>query len=216
MMEEKQAKKSNPFPYRSKEQCARWYRFVYCIAFVAYRLVYWLKTIGRENIPDGPAVICPRHCTAIDPPMVCFGMTRKHKPRIMAKRELLEIPVLGRILYNIGVFGVQRGENDMSAIKNGLRSLKDGNKLIIFPEGTRVQEGERVQAQTGAVMFALKAGVPLVPVYLTRASKFHPMTMVFGEPYMPQIAGKRATAEEYRKLADELLEKIYALESQVK
>lgn len=203
------------FPYRTKQQCTPWFQMVYSIAWLAYRLIYGLKVIGRENIPEGAAVICPRHCTAIDPPMVYFAMGRKHFPRVIAKQELLEIPVLGRILYNIGVFGVRRGENDMSPIKNGLRCLKEGTKLIIFPEGTRVQEGEHVEAQTGAIMFALKTGAPLVPVYLTRAKKFHQMTMVFGEPYYPQIAGKRATPEENRKLADELLEKIYALESKV-
>ncbi|MGM9593206.1 MAG: lysophospholipid acyltransferase family protein [Candidatus Onthomonas sp.] len=213
--QEKQVKKEKKFPYRTKEQCTVWYHIVYSVAFIAYRLIYGLKVIGRENIPDGPAVICPRHCTAIDPPMVYFGLGRKHFPRTIAKQELLEIPVLGRILYNIGLFGVRRGENDMAPIKNGLRCLKEGSKLIIFPEGTRVREGEKVQAQTGAIMFALKTGAPLVPVYLTRAKKFHKMTMVFGEPYYPQIAGKRATPEENRRLADELLEKIYALESKV-
>jgi 1-acyl-sn-glycerol-3-phosphate acyltransferase len=188
---------------------------VYPVAFFIYRLIYGLKVIGRENIPDGPAVICPRHCTAIDPPMVCFGLTRKRHPRIIAKIELLQIPVLGQILYRIGVFGVHRGENDIAPIRNGLKSLKEGSQLIIFPEGHRVHEGETAQAQTGAIMFSLKAGVPLVPVYLTRAKRFHRMTMVFGEPYQPKIAGKRATPEEYRMLADELLNKIYALESRV-
>lgn len=215
-MAEKAEQTKKKFPYRTKAQCIGWYNIVYCVAFVVYRLIYWLKVIGRENIPDGPAVICPRHCSAVDPPMVYFGLTKKHFPRTIAKQSLLEIPVLGRILYNIGIFGIRRGENDMAPIKNGLRCLKEGDKLIIFPEGTRVHEGESVQAQTGAIMFALKTGAPLVPVYLTRAKRFHRMTMVFGKPYMPKIAGKRATAEESRQLADELLEKIYALESQVK
>lgn len=212
MMEEKQEKKKQ-FPYRPKERCLIWFRITYVFAFIAYRLIYPLRVIGRENIPEGAAVICPRHCTAIDPPMVYLAMGRKHYSRVIAKQELLEIPVLGPLLYRIGVFGVRRGENDISPIKNGLRCLKEGTKLIIFPEGTRVAEGEHVEAQTGAIMFALKTGAPLLPVYLTRAKKFHRLTIVFGEPYHPQIAGKRATPEESRKLADELLEKIYALES---
>lgn len=216
-MEEKQSNKKpeKKFPYRSKEACAPWFHLVYSVAYVIYMLIYPLRVIGRENIPEGAAVICPRHCTAIDPPMVYFALGRKNFPRVIAKQELLEIPVLGPILYRIGVFGVRRGENDMSPIRNGLRCLKEGTKLIIFPEGTRVHEGEHVEAQTGAIMFALKTGAPLVPVYLTRAKKFHRLTMVFGEPYHPQIAGKRATPEENRQLADELLEKIYALESKV-
>lgn len=217
-MEENQRttpQKKHKFPYRPTAKCLPWFRGIYYFALAAYRLIYGLRVIGRENIPEGAAVICPRHCTAIDPPMVYFAMGWKHYARVIAKQELLEIPVLGRILYNIGVFGVRRGENDISPIKNGLRCLNEGTKLIIFPEGTRVHEGEHVEAQTGAIMFALKTGAPLLPVYLTRAKKFHRMTIVFGEPYHPQIAGKRATPEENRKLADELLEKIYALESKV-
>ena len=214
-MEEKQPKQGKKFPYRTKKQCRIWFYLVYSVAYIAYRLVYRLRVIGKENIPEGAAVICPRHCTAVDPPMVYFAMGRRHFPRVIAKQELLEIPILGTFLYKMGVIGVRRGENDMSPIKSGLRCLKEGDKLIIFPEGTRVKEGEKVEAQTGAIMFALKTGTPLVPVYLTRAKKFHKMTIVFGEPYYPQIAGKRATPEENRKLADELLEKIYALESKI-
>ena len=211
----KPSKKENPFPYRTKEQCLPWYRVVYSVVYILYQLIYPLRVIGRENLPDTPAVICPRHCSAVDPPMVCIGMTLRRHPRIIAKMELLQIPVLGKILYKIGVFGVRRGENDIAPIRNGLRSLKEGSQLIIFPEGHRVHEGETAEAQTGAIMFALKAGVPLVPVYLTRAKRFHRMTMVVGQPYHPQIAGKRATPQEYRALADELLAKIYALEAQV-
>ncbi|MCC8182184.1 MAG: 1-acyl-sn-glycerol-3-phosphate acyltransferase [Clostridiales bacterium] len=214
-MSEERERQKKKFPYRTAKQCKPWYLAVYGILFIIYRSIYHLRVIGRENIPDGPAVICPRHCTLVDPPMMYFGLTRKHFPRTMAKEELLETPVLGWLLYRIGILGVRRGENDMSSIKNGLRCLKEGTQLIIFPEGTRVREGEHVQAQTGAIMFALKTGAPLVPVYLTRARKFHRMTMVFGEPYHPQIAGKKATPEEMRQLADELLEKIYALESRI-
>lgn len=204
------------YPYRTTAQCRPWYLVIYPIAWLVYHIFFWLRVVGRENIPDGPAVICPRHCTAADPPIACFGLTRKQPARLMAKKELIEIPVFGKLLYLLGAFPVHRGANDMSSIKNALRCLKEGSKLIMFPEGTRVHEGEASEAKTGAIMFALRSGAPLVPVYLTRAKPFHRMTMVFGEPYHPQIAGRRATPEEYQRLADELLGKIYALESQVK
>lgn len=211
----KPEKKPKKRPYRTAEQCKPWYFWIYPIIWVIFRVVYGLKVYHRECIPEGACVICPRHSGTADPPMVAFAMKKKTYPRVMAKQELLDIPFIGWILYQIGVFGVQRGSNDMASIKSGLKALKEGSKLMIFPEGTRVKEGEKPQAQTGAIMFALKAGVPLVPVYLTRTKPFHQMKVVFGEPYMPHIEGKRATPEEYRKLADELLEKIYALESEI-
>lgn len=215
-MAEEKEKKRKKRPYRTAKQCHWWYYFIYPVLWVAFRLVFGLKVYNRDKIPEDACVICPRHSSNIDPPMVAFAMTKKIYPRIMAKQELMEIPFVGWILYKIGVFGVDRGSNDMASIKSGLKALKEGSKLVIFPEGTRVKEGEKAQAQTGAIMFALKAGVPLVPVYLTRARRFQTVKVVFGDPYYPQIAGKRATPEEYRQLADELLEKIYALESQIK
>ncbi|MBQ3089185.1 MAG: 1-acyl-sn-glycerol-3-phosphate acyltransferase [Oscillospiraceae bacterium] len=212
----KQEKKpAQKFPYRTSQQCRPWYFFIYPFIWLIFRSVYGLKVFHRERLPEGSCIVCPRHVGNADPPMVAFAMKKKAYPRVMAKQELLEIPFIGWILYKIGVFGVNRGANDMASIKNGLRALKEGSKLLIFPEGTRVKEGETPKAQTGAIMFALKAGVPLVPVYLTRTNKFETMKIIFGEPYMPQIAGKRATAEEYRMLADELLAKIYALESEL-
>ncbi len=207
--------KKQKYPYRTAKQCRPWYILIYSVIWLFYRAIFWLRIKGRENIPDGPAVICPRHCTAADPPIACFGLTKKHSARMMAKQELLEVPVIGQALYLLGAFPVNRGANDMAAIKSALRCLKEGSKLLMFPEGTRVREGETPEAKTGAIMFALRSGAPIVPVYLTRAKPFRPMTMVFGEPYHPQIAGRRATPEEYQRLADELLQKIYALEDRV-
>lgn len=212
---EKPEKKVKKRPYRTAEQCKPWYWWIYPIIWIIFRSVYGIKVYHRERLPEGGCVVCPRHSSNVDPPMVAFALKKKAYPRIMAKQELMEIPFIGWIFYMIGVFGVHRGSNDMASIKSGLKALKEGSKLMIFPEGTRVKEGEKPQAQTGAIMFALKAGVPLVPVYVSRAERFKKVKVVFGEPYMPQIAGKRATAEEYRKLADELLEKIYALESEI-
>lgn len=200
---------------RTRQQEERNYRLFYVILYPFFNLLFPNKTLHRDRVPEGPCIICPNHTSLADPPMACYAVTKKHPLRIMAKKSLMEIPILGKIFEAIGTFGVDRGNNDMSAIKNALRVLKDGCKLLMFPEGTRVAEGEDSSAKTGAAMLALKTGVPLVPVYMSRKKKlFRRSTVVIGEPYVVKPAGRVAKKEEYAVVADDLLKRIYALEEE--
>ena len=191
----------------------RLYRVLYAVLWPVFHLLYPIKVTGRANVPEGAAVICPNHTHALDPFFVVFAFRRKHILRAMAKAELMRVPVLGWLLRRVGVFGVERGSADIGAVKTSLRYLKDGRKLLMFPEGTRVSEGESVEAKTGAAMFSTRAGVPIVPVYIeARKRLFRRNRVVIGQPFMPQIAGRKGTTEEYRAIADELMERIRALE----
>ena len=191
------------------------YRLLYAIVYPFFMLVHPVRAVGREHIPEGPAVICPNHTALSDPLFVVFAFHRKYPLRTMAKVELLRVPVLGWLLSKAGVFGVDRGAADVSAIKKSLRFLKEGNKLMMFPEGTRVGEGENVEAKTGAAMLATRTDVPIVPVYVPAQKRwFRPTTVVIGEPYHPQLEGKRATPEDYHRIAHDLMDRVHALEKQ--
>ena len=214
MAEEKKAKK----PERTREQETKGYHLVYNLCWPPYHALYPMKTLHRERIPDGAFIACPNHSSLLDPPMAAFALTKKHPVRIMAKKSLLEIPVIGWFMENGGVIGVDRGNADINAIKRSLRVLKDGYPMMIFPEGTRVKEiGARGEAHTGPVMLAMKTGVPLLPMYIPQGKKpFHRTTIVIGEPYTIAPALKRATNAELESAAAELLEKIYALAEESK
>ena len=146
----------------------RFFYVLYTVLWPIFNLIHPVKAIGRENIPEGAALICPNHTRASDPFFVLFAFKRKHIMRAMAKAELMRVPVIGWLLGKAGVFGVERGSADINAVKTALRVLKDGYKLLLFPEGTRVAEGqeEEHEAKTGAAMLAVRTGVPIVPVYL--------------------------------------------------
>ena len=71
-------------------------------------------------------------------------------------------------------------------------------------------------AKTGCAMLAVRTGVPIVPVYVPAVKRwFHRNPVVFGEPYYPVYQGKKATAEDYRVIADDLMERIRSLEAEV-
>ena len=113
-------------------------------------------------------------------------MQQKRIFRIMAKKELFDIPVLGWLITKVGAFPVDRQISDINAQKTALQLLKSGDKLLIFPEGTRIRNGKESHPHGGAVMIAARMGVPIVPVYLSTDKRFwRPLDVVFGEPYHP-------------------------------
>lgn len=169
----------------------RYFSFLYAVIWPFFNLFRPIRAVGRENIPKGPAVICPNHTTAGDPFYVVFAFGHKCPMRAMAKIQIMRVPFVGWILSKAGVFGVDRGNNDMKAVKTALKFLKGGDKLLMFPEGTRVHEGENVSVKTGAALFATRAGVPLLPVYIQRKKRlFRPNTVVIGQPYYPKYEGR--------------------------
>ena len=192
--------------------------FIYglLVAIVRIAMFFWhpvFRVIGRENvISDSRAMICANHSGMADPIWIIFALRLGHVPRIMAKKEVMDVPLLGRLLRYFGIFGVDRGAADIGAIKTGLRCLHDEQQLLIFPEGTRVKNGQKVPPKRGAVMLAARAEAPIIPVYLTtKRYPFSPLTCVIGEPYKVKTEGKRLSDEQLEHLSEELINKIYQL-----
>lgn len=189
-----------------------WFHVLYAVIWPFFNLFRPLRVVGRENIPDGPAVICPNHTTLGDPFYVVFAFGRKYPMRAMAKIQIMRVPFIGWILGKAGVFGVDRGKADMKAVKTALKCLKEGNKLLMFPEGTRVHEGEDVTAKTGAAMFATRTGAPLLPVYIQRKKKiFGRNVVVIGQPYHPEYAGRKPTPDELDAIVGDLMDRVHKL-----
>ena len=189
-----------------------WFHFLYAVIWPFFNLFRPLRVIGRENIPQGAAVICPNHTTIGDPFYVVFAFGHRYPMRAMAKIQIMRVPFIGWILGKAGVFGVDRGHADMKAVKTALKFLREGNKLLMFPEGTRVHQGEDVSAKTGAAMFACRTGVPLLPVYIQPQKRlFARNLVVIGKPYYPQFSGRKPTADELDAITDRLMDQVHAL-----
>ncbi len=204
------------YRYLSKKGTDRLYHILFWPVFVVFCLFHPVRVKGRANIPEGAAVIAANHSAYADPIMIIMGFGYRNPLRVMAKEELFHIPVLGWLLIKLGIFGVNRGQNDIAAVKRAIKVLKEGCKLLLFPEGTRVScQEDSAEAKTGAVMFAVRAGAPLVPVYVPRKKRWFRFTQItVGEPYYPDVPARRATPEDYQRAADELMRRIYDLEDE--
>ena len=195
----------------------QFYRFLYLVVWPFFNLFHPVRTVGREHIPEGAAVICPNHTALSDPFFVAFAFQKKNPLRVMAKIQLMRVPVIGWLLGKAGIFGVDRGHADMHAAKTALRCLKEGHKLLIFPEGTRVEEGENVDAKAGAAMFATRTGVPLHPVYIQPEKRlFRSNLVVIGEPFQPTFQVRKPTADELDEITHELMNRVHKLEEAAK
>ncbi|MGN1030158.1 MAG: lysophospholipid acyltransferase family protein [Butyricicoccaceae bacterium] len=173
---------------------------------------YNFHVYGRENMPEGGAVVCANHSQWADPPMLGVAIGAKHDIAIMAKKELFEIKGLGLLIDALGAFPVDRGAADVKSIKTAIQAVKDGKKLMIFPEGTTKNHGG--EAKEGAAMIALRCKAPIVPVYITPDKKFRSrVNIIIGEPYMPERPGRGKDA--YREVADDIMRRIYALKDTV-
>ena len=147
----------------------------------------------------------------IDPFFMIFSMGVGCHLHFMAKAEIFRVPVVGPALRGIGMFPVDRKSGGAQAMMGAMKLLKSGEKVGMFPEGTRIMTEEESVAKVGAVRLAARMGVPIVPIYVPRKKRlFRFNKTVIGAPYMLEL-DKKASAEEFDQAANELMEKIRLL-----
>ena len=188
------------------------YFFLYPLIWIFMKLFHPWEVVGLEQLPEGGVLLCGNHSSMGDPFYVVCAIGHKPQIHVMAKDELMRIPVLGFLLKKAGMIGVKRGKSDVGSIKECMRVLKNGEKLLLFPEGTRVKEGETSQAHSGAAMLATRTGVPILPVYIpTKKHWFRKTKVIFGQPYQPEYEGRRPCSEDYERIAEDLMLRIRRL-----
>lgn len=186
------------------------YTVIRFILKITVFLVLPYKITGRENIPDGAAIICANHSSNVDPLLVAFAVPGKYHVCFLAKKELFKGRIAAWFFRSLGVISVDRGKADLDSMKLAFKCLKSGKKLGIFPEGTRVARDDDVEPKLGAVRIAEKTGAPIVPVYIPRTKKlFHRVRINVGEPLT--IEKRRRAKNEYAELANDLMSRINAL-----
>ena len=110
------------------------------------------------------------------------------------------------------VIFVNRGAHDIAAFSQCVDALaREQEKLLVFVEGTRCNREKHVRAKTGAVRMAAQAGVPVVPVFVTRnKTPFCPVSVVFGTPYRVGALDPN-DHDACQQASDRLLKTIYEL-----
>ncbi|MCI7804106.1 MAG: 1-acyl-sn-glycerol-3-phosphate acyltransferase [Oscillospiraceae bacterium] len=176
---------------------------------------YNVKVEGRENLPDCPFIIAANHRTFADPPLLAVT-SGCSKFGFVAKEELFKVPVFGWLIRKLGAFPVTRGKGDFSVINESVSRLKEGKRLVIFPEGTRSKTGKVGKGKTGVALIAARAGVPVVPAGIVFKGKLHfrsKVTIKYGKPLMPEELNlsQEPTPHELKTVKGKIMDSIVAL-----
>ena len=150
--------------------------YVYC------KIVYRFEVVGKENMPkEGAAIICGNHRTYLDPPLIEITCVRY--ARFLAKEELTKNKFFALLGIVFDAILVKRDSKEVKALKESLQTLKNGDCLALFPEGTRngLEKGEKVK--DGAAFFALRSGAPVIPCGIKGGEKGNrKVTITYGKP----------------------------------
>lgn len=186
------------------------------VAFI-FSIIMPYKVIGRDNIPkEGGMILALNHRSNLDVIMGAVACPRQLN--YMAKKELFENKLLGWLIGHLNAFPLDRVGNDLKAIKTALTVLKDGKVLGIFPEGTRVRNGEDVSAKAGVSMLALRGKVPVVPGVIVGDYKlFRKVYIIFGEPVsLEKYYDTKQSSEDLLRISGEILDEIKKMSEDTK
>jgi 1-acyl-sn-glycerol-3-phosphate acyltransferase len=181
------------------------YDLLRIVVRIAAVLAFRMRLKGREHIPAaGPVLVCANHQSSLDPPLI--GLAFERRLNYLARQGLFEIPVLRQMIRFLDAIPIDREGTGLAGLKETLRRLKQGELVLVFPEGTRSEDGEMAPLKPGVIAVARRCHAPLLPVGLDGAYDVLPRTSVLPRPAVVHLViGEPITPEEVASLDDESL-----------
>ena len=183
-----------------------------------YMKIFWrLQIINKERLENiGNCIIAANHISAFDPPFI--GSVIPTEIHYLAKAELFKNKLFGAFLLHVNCIPVRRGSIDKRAITLVKMVLRKGHSILIFPEGTR----KSTNVKSGIGKFAIEMKKDICPIYIENSTRFwqcllgkKKLKIVVGERIKAaEFAGLEDTKENYRLLANDVMNKINGLKNE--
>ncbi|MDD3376438.1 MAG: lysophospholipid acyltransferase family protein [Candidatus Riflebacteria bacterium] len=158
-----------------------WYNISQFLSRCIFKTYNRMKIYGTEQIPVGRQfVTVANHASVLDG--FIMGGSVRLPLFIMVKKEAFENPIKGFYLRKVMCFPVDRSIVDATAIKTAMRVLNEGYNLGLFPEGTRNRDGYIGEFKSGAIKFALKKKLPILPAYIHNSHLLTPPGKILPRP----------------------------------
>jgi len=157
---------------------------------------------GVERIPRGACLFAANHTSAADAPAVVGAIPRRIA--VLLKKSLFKWPIVGQAFRAVNFVPVNRSVRDaaIASVEKAAEAMKAGQSFLIYPEGTRSPDGRLQEFKKGAVMMAITAGVPIVPIICSGAHRImekHSLVIHPGEivvEFLPPIDASQFSFEE--------------------
>jgi 1-acyl-sn-glycerol-3-phosphate acyltransferase len=198
------------------------YQVGYNLSKAIAKTLFSFRVVHADRIiEEGGAILAMNHQSYLDPPLA--GICCKREIHFLARKTLLEWPILGPLFPKVNVVPVNQERADMSALKTIIRLVRAGGATIVFPEGARTLDGNLQPAQPGLGLVIAKTLAPVVPMRVFGAYeafprgssriRLHPITIVVGEPlYFTKDDVATAGKEAYQMLSQRVMDRIAAIE----
>ncbi|PYI88494.1 MAG: 1-acyl-sn-glycerol-3-phosphate acyltransferase [Verrucomicrobia bacterium] len=198
-----------------------WYWAGYTLSKLIGRIFFRYRVIHPERmIQTGPVILAMNHQSYLDPPLA--GIACKRPIYFLARKSLLNVPILGRILPKLNVIPVDQEGMDRGALKALLRILRAGEGALVFPEGARTPNGNLQPALPGLGFIIAKTRAPVVPMRIFGSHealprgggrlRFHPITVVIGRPmYFTELDISTDKKDLYQQLSRRVMNEIASL-----
>ena len=185
------------------------------------RLFFGFRIIHRERvIQTGPVILAMNHQSFFDPPLA--GNACDRPIYFLAKKSLMNVPILGWLLPKLHVIPVNLEGGDRSALKALIRILRAGDCALVFPEGSRTYDGNLQPALPGLGLLIAKTRAPVVPMRIFGAFEVWPIggkmrfsgriKIVVGEPiYFSDADLENGGKDLYEHLSQRVMGAIAAL-----
>lgn len=161
-----------------------------------FNVLWWVSTLGwlwrvevtgegLDHIASGGTyVIASNHRSHLDPVATIIALRRHLRFGFIVKRSLTLIPIWGWFILMNGYVPVDRGRTNRrnDPVRAGVRYLKRGRSVLIYPEGTRAPDHRFLPFKKGAFLLALRAGVPILPVVVSGTGDLLPKSRLFVRP----------------------------------
>lgn len=180
---------------------------------------------GREHVPRaGGLIVASNHISFQDPPLIGTALVREL--HYLAKEELFRQPVLGPLITYFNSIPIRRGMADLSGLHRAMECLKAGNALIVFPEGSRMRDGELHPGRPGVGMLSVNTDALILPCFISgsdRPNQWFWKRGTLGVSFGPaktwrELAGGAADEPPgralYQAVADGVMRDIAALKAQ--
>lgn len=197
------------------------YRFIRAVLYIVYRLLFRFRYFGSEKVPQQKdprgVILAPNHASYLDPPLL--GISLKRRVTYLAKQYLFEHGFVGWVLRNIGCYPIKsESASDFRSIRDLIRILKQGACVVVFPEGTRSEDGNLKDPEGGIGFLAVKSGAWVVPVYIKGSYEAFPkgakkprpakIEVHYGEPFLPAQEAGDGTVDHYLAVSRQIMDKI--------
>jgi len=199
-----------------------YYSLGYHLSRLFARLFYGFRIVHRERvIQTGPVILAMNHQSFLDPPLA--GNACDRPIFFLAKKSLMDVPILGWLLPKLNVIPVSLEGSDRSALKALIRILRANECALVFPEGSRTSDGTLQPAQPGLGLVIAKTRAPVVPMRIFGAHEVWPIhgklrfrgkiTIVVGEPiYFSDVDLTGDGKDLYQRLSQRVMDAITGIQ----